>query len=153
MGRMVEVRASVDIAAPVDAVVGVLVDPARAPLWTDGLEQLEVVRGVPGEEGCVGRASYRGSFGRTVVMTDTLDVARPGRFYRSTVRGGGITAIVETHLHRTDIGTHMAMEWSGTGSHLAANLTLRLLRRGIARRARADLSRLAALAEGDVASG
>ena len=150
---MVQVRASVDIAAPVDVVVGVLLDPARAPLWTDGLERLEVVRGVPGEAGCVGRASYRGSFGRTVVMTDTLDVANPGRFYRSTIHGGGITAVVETHLARTDSGTRMVMEWSGTGSHLVANLTLRLLRRGITRRAEADLARLAALAEGDVVSG
>mgnify|MGYP001817949796 FL=1 len=150
---MVEVQASVDIAAPVDVVVGVLLDPARAPLWTDGLERLEVVRGVPGEAGCVGRASYRGSFGRTVVMTDTLDVANPGRFYRSTIHGGGITAVVETHLDRTDSDTRMVMEWSGTGSHLAANLTLRLFRRGITRRAHADLARLAALAEGDVVSG
>lgn len=149
---MVEVRASIDIAAPVDAVVGVLVDPARAPMWTDGLEQLEVVRGVPGEEGCVGRASYRSSFGRTVVMTDTLDVAQPGRFYRSTVRGGGITAVVETHLRSTDAGTHIDLVWSGTGSHLAANLTMRLLRRGITRRAEADLAKLAALAEGDASS-
>ncbi len=93
---MVEVRASVDIAAPVDAVVGVLLDATRAPLWTDGLERFEVVRGVPGEAGCVGRATYRGSFGRTVVMTDTLELANPGRFYRSTVSGGGITAVVET---------------------------------------------------------
>ena len=49
-------------------------------------------------------------------------------------------------------GTRMVMEWSGTGSHLVANLTLRLFRRGITRRAKADLARLAALAEGDVAS-
>ena len=149
---MVEVRASVDIAAPVDAVVGVLLDATRAPLWTDGLERFEVVRGVPGEAGCVGRATYRGSFGRTVVMTDTLELANPGRFYRSTVSGGGITAVVETRLRATDGGTHIDLEWSGSGSHLAGNLTMRLLRRGIARRAHADLAKLAALAEDDARS-
>lgn len=144
---MVTVRTSVHASAPVDAVVAVILDADLAPLWTDGLERLELVSGVPGEPGCVGKAHYRGSFGRTTVMTDTLEAVEPGRYYRSVVAGGPVTATVETFLVPEHGGTRISLVWSGVGSHLVANATMRLLRRSLERRARADLASLARLAE------
>ena len=149
---MVEVQASVVTVAPVEAIVRVLLDAEKAPLWTDGLERLEPVEGVVGEPGSVGRAVYRGSFGRTIEMRDTLEAVDPGRYYRSTVRGGGISAIVETSLEPLESGSRISLRWRGSGSHLAANVTMRFLRRGIQRRATADLERLAALAESEAAA-
>lgn len=144
---MITVRSTVACRAPVGDVEAVILDPDLAPLWTDGLERLELVEGEPGVPGSVGRAHYRGSFGRTTVMTDTLEAAEPGRYYRSRITGGPVTATVETSLAPTPDGCTIAIVWTGTGATLVANATMRVLRRGVEHRARADLERLAALAE------
>ena len=144
---MVTVRATVRTTASVDDVVAVILDADLAPLWTDGLERLELVSGIPGEPGCVGKAHYRGSLGRTTVMTDTLEAVDPGRYYRSVVAGGPITATVETFLEPAGSGTEISILWTGDGSHLVANVTMRMLQRGLQRRVRDDLEALARLAE------
>ena len=144
---MVTVQTSVECRAPVEDVVAVIHDPDAAPQWTDGLERLEVVSGTPGEPGCVGRAHYRGSFGRSTVLTDVLEEVDPGRYYRSRIEGGGMLATVETRLEPVPSGTRISLTWTGTGSQLVANVTMRILRRNLERRATADLRALARLAE------
>lgn len=144
---MVTVRTSVECRAPVDDVVAVISDPDAVPQWTAGLERLEVVSGTPGQPGCVGRAHYRGSFGRSTVLTDVLEAVDPGRYYRSRIEGDGVSAIVETRLESIPSGTRISLTWTGTGSHLVANVTMRILRRNLERRAIADLRALARLAE------
>ena len=47
-------------------------------------ERLELVEGEPGVPGSVGLAHYHGSFGRTTVLTDTLEEAEPGRRQQRT---------------------------------------------------------------------
>ena len=144
---MITVSSTVACRAPIEAVEAIILDPDLAPEWTDGLMAFEVVEGRAGVPGCVGRAHYRGSFGRTSVMTDTLEAADPGRYYRSRITGGPITATVETFLEPTADGCTISIRWTGVGSTLVANATMRVLRRGIERRARSDLERLAALVE------
>lgn len=144
---MVVVERSEQIDASPEAVTSVLLDAELAPLWTAGLDRLELVSGVPGRVGCVGRAHYR-SGRRHHVLTDELLEAVPHRYYRSHITGGGVSVDVETRLKPSSGGgTRLTLHWSGTGTNLVTRLMLPRMRRRISSRVDADLHSLRALVE------
>lgn len=143
---MPRIEESVEIPASPSAVSDVLLDIDAAPLWTAGLERLEVVDGSMGEPGCVGHAHYvEGS--KHYIVEDRLVEVTPGAHFKSVIRGGGLKATVETSLEETPAGTRMTIRWSGTGTNPLTKLVLPFMRSQIARRTREDLDALRRLVE------
>lgn len=143
---MPTIEESADIAASPSAVSDVLLDIDAAPLWTSGLERLELVEGIAGEPGCLGRAHYvEGS--RRYVVQDRLIEAVPGHHFKSEIRGGGMRAAVETRLGEIPAGTRVTIRWVGTGTNPITKLILPLLRRQVSKRTQEDLQALRDLVE------
>ena len=129
---------SVTIAAPVEAVERVLLDAELAPLWTTGLERLELVEGAVGEPGSVGLAHYvEGN--RRYVLEDRLLSVEQGRRYESEVLGGGLKARVKTTLEAEGNETTMTIRWSGKGTNPITWVVLPLMKGRIARQSAKDL--------------
>lgn len=146
------IERTIRIAVPPDVVAGVLLDADAAPAWTAGLERLDVIAGEPGQPGCIGRAHYVES-GRRYVLIDVLVDATPNRRYRSHVRGGGISARIETTLQPVGDGeTQLTLRWKGSGTTPVTRIALPLMKRQIARRTDADLRALRRLAQEAAAS-
>lgn len=138
---------SIVIAASSSDVSDVLLDIDAAPLWTSGLERLELVEGTPGEPGCLGNAHYvEGS--RRYVVEDRLIDATPGVHFRSLIRGGGMRATVDTRLEDLPSGTRITIRWKGTGTNPLTKLVLPFMRRQIRKRTQEDLRALRNLVEG-----
>lgn len=146
MMTMTTVEVSVVIAASPESVSEVLLDADAAPLWTSGLERLELVRGTAGLAGSVGLAHYVEG-GRHYTLEDRLLEVDPARHFESEVRGGGLKAVVETNLERLPDGTRTTIRWSGTGTNPLTWLMLPFMRRSVGRRCREDLESLRALVE------
>ena len=143
---MVHVEATVEIGATPEAVTAVLLDADLAPQWTSDLERLEVVEGVPGEPGCLGRAHYRQGRRRSV-LEDRLVEAVPNRRYRSHIVGDGMEIDVRTELIPIDRGTRLRLIWDGKASGRLGRIALRAMRARIRRRAIADLRSLQRVVE------
>lgn len=140
-GKVPIIEESIDIPASPMAVDEVLCDIDAAPLWTSGLERLDLVEGTAGEPGCVGHAHYaEGS--RRYVVEDRLVEAVHGDHYTSKIRGGGMKAGVETRLDEIPSGTRVTIRWSGTGTNPLTKLLLAVLRRQVRRRTREDMRAL-----------
>jgi hypothetical protein len=143
---MPTIEESIDISASPSAVSTVLLDVDAAPLWTSGLERLELIDGRAGEPGSVGHAHYvEGS--RRYILEDCLVEATPGERFKSKIRGGGLKATVETHLEQIPSGTRLRIRWSGTGTNPLTKTLLPFLKRQMSRRTREDLQALRNLVE------
>jgi hypothetical protein len=145
-GDMPVVEQSVDIAASPEAVSDVLLDIEAAPLWTSGLERMELVEGVVGQPGSRGVAHYLEG-GRRYTVDDHLLEAVPGQRFKSEIRGGGLKATVETRLEEVPGGTRTTVRWSGTGTNPITKLVLPFLKAKIGSRSREDLQALRELVE------
>ncbi|MDJ0923505.1 MAG: SRPBCC family protein [Acidimicrobiia bacterium] len=143
---MVTIEASVEIAATPDTITDVLLDIDAAPLWTSGLERLELVAGVPGGPGSVARAHYVEGR-RRYVLEDRLLEASPGSHFRSLITGGGLEATVDTTLEPFPHGTIVTIRWMGKGTNPITRALLPLMRKRIAERSREDLRALKSLIE------
>lgn len=134
------------MAASPEAVSEVLLDPDAAPLWTSGLERLELIEGVLGQPGSVGLAHYvEGS--RRYTVEDRLLEAVPGRHFKSRVEGGGLRAIVETRLEKAGDATRVTIRWSGTATNPVTKLMLPLMRGRVRERCKDDLESLREVVE------
>ena len=143
---MPTIEERIDISASPSAVTEVLFDIDAAPLWTSGLERLELVEGSIGESGCVGLAHYvEGS--RRYVVEDRLVVSTPDSYFKSRIRGGGLKATVETTLDEIPTGTQVTIRWRGTGTNPLTKLVLLFMRRRVGRRMRQDMRALRDLIE------
>lgn len=145
-GEVPTIEETTEIVASPLAVSDVLLDVDAAPLWTSGLERLEVVEGIAGEPGCLGRAHYVEG-GRRYVVEDRLVSAVPGHSFTSEIRGGGMRATVETRLEEIPSGSRVTIRWVGTGTDPMTKLVLPLLRRQLRGRMREDLQALRDLVE------
>ena len=143
---MPTVVTTVDISAPAEAVASVLLDAESAPVWTAGLQRLEVVKGTVGEPGSVGLAHYEEG-NRSYVLEDRLLSATPNRSYVSEIAGGGLKARVETTLEEVGSETRMTVSWSGTGTNPITWAILPFLRSRIAEQSATDLAALRELVE------
>ena len=142
---MSTVETRVDIAAPPEAVASVLLDADLAPLWTRGLDRLELVEGAVGEAGSVGLAHY--VEGRRHTLRDRLISVTPCRHYVSEISGGGLKATVETSLEPFEDGTRMSVRWVGRGTNFITRLTIPLMKPLISKRSEDDLRSLRRLVE------
>ena len=144
---MPTVERSIRIGVPPSEVTRILLDADLAPLWTVGLERLELVEGEPGQAGSVGNAHYLEG-GRRHTLVDVLEEVTPGRYYRSQVTGGGITATVKTTLEPVGSdATQLTMRWVGKGTNPFTWAALVLMKRRITQRTESDLKSLRDLAE------
>ena len=137
---------STTVRRPIEVGVAALLDPENFVFWTTHLERFEVVSGVPGEVGAVGRLHYVEN-GRRYVMEDQLVVAEPGRRYVSRVSGDVIEAMVETRLSAVEGGTRVTIRWSGRGKVFPLRLILPFLRGKMTRQAQGELETLRKLIE------
>ena len=149
---MTTIEESVEIAASPGSVTDVLLDVDAAPLWTSGLERLELVAGVAGQPGSVGLAHYREG-GRRYTIEDRLLEVTLGRYFKSEIGGGGLRATVETTLETVAAGTRMTIRWSGTGTNPLTKVMLPLMKKSIRRRSQEDLQALRRLVEAREAEG
>ena len=134
------------IAAAPEVVGAVLHDADAAPLWTHGLEKLELIEGEVGAPGSVGLAHYVEG-GRRYTLRDRLLSVIPNRHYVSEISGSGIRAVVETTLIPVADGTQMTIQWSGSGTNPITKITLPFMRGRIYRQAVSDLEALRNLVE------
>ena len=134
------------IEAPPESVASVLLDADLAPMWTRGLDRLELVEGAIGEAGSVGLAHYVEGR-RRYTLRDRLISVTPCRHYVSEITGGGLKATVETTLEPSADGTRMSVRWIGRGTNLITRLTLSLMTPLISKRSEDDLRSLRRLVE------
>ena len=143
---MPTVEQSILIAASPSEVSGVLLDIDAAPLWTSGLERLELIEGTLGKPDSLGHAHYvEGS--RRYVVEDRLIEAVPGQRFTSAISGGGMKATVETTLDEIRGGTRLTIRWKGTGTNPVTKLVLPLMQRQVSRRTQRDLHALRDIVE------
>ena len=135
----IETRVSID--APPESVASVLLDADLAPMWTRGLDRLELVEGTIGEPGSIGLAHYVEGR-RRYTLRDRLISVTPCRHYVSEVTGGGLEATVETTLEPFADGTRMSVRWVGRGTNLITRLTIPLMKPLISKRSEDDLRSL-----------
>jgi len=143
---MPTIETRVDIAAPSESVASVLLDADLAPMWTRGLDRLELIEGAVGEAGSVGLAHYVEGR-RKYTLRDRLISATPCRHYVSQITGGGLKATVETSLEPLADGTRMSVRWVGRGTNLITRLTIPLMKPLISKRSEDDLRSLRRLVE------
>ena len=142
----VSVRETVRIEQSPQVVTAALLNPDNVIHWTSDLERFEVISGEPGVVGARANLHYQQG-GQSYVMEDELLEMIPNKYFRSRVSGGGIVAEVETHLHQTDTGTDMTIQWRGSGGNWKIKLLLPLMRGAISRQTRSDLDKFKQLVE------
>ena len=143
---MPTIETRVDIEASPESVASVLLDADLAPIWTRGLDRLELVEGAIGEAGSVGLAHYVEGR-RRHTLRDRLISVTPCRHYVSEITGGGLEATVETSLEPLGDGTRMSVRWVGRGTNLITRLTISLMKPLISKRSEDDLRSLRLLVE------
>ena len=145
-GYVPTVETCISISAPPESVASVLLDADLAPMWTRGLERLELVEGAIGEPGSVGVAHYVEGR-RRYTLRDRLISVDSCRHYVSEITGGGLEATVETTLEPFADGTLMSVRWVGRGTTFITRVTLPLMKPLITKRSEDDLRSLRRIVE------
>jgi hypothetical protein len=127
--------------ASTDQVADILGCAEDAPMWQDGLERMETIRGAHNEVGALARLHYVEN-GRSYVMQDELLECERDRRWKSRVSGNGMTIVVETTIEDADGGTRLRMVWDGRPDAVWARLAFFLIRPTVRKHLEADLESL-----------
>jgi len=143
---MVKFKVNIIITSRVEVVAEALIRPENYPCWETDLKKYVVVKGVPGEIGCVALLFFVKN-GSSYMMEEELVHCNPGRSYVSILTGASLDARVETILIPSGDDTMMTLIWSGEGKTLLLKLLLPFMRGRMIRRTEAELDRFRKLVE------
>ena len=140
------IETSILIKEPPYTIEAALLNPDNAVYWTSDLEQFEVISRTPNLVGSVAHLHYRQGE-RRYVLEDIMEDYVPGKYFKSRVTGGGLTAQVETWLQEQNGGTEVKMRWAGKGTTFLMRLLLPLIRGSIKKGMAAELEAFRNLVE------
>jgi hypothetical protein len=121
-------------------------NPDNAVYWTTDLERFEVISRTPNLVGSVAHLHYKQGE-RRYILEDVMEDYVPGKYFKSRVTGGGLTAQVETWLQDQNGSTLVRMRWAGKGTTILIRLFLPLMRASIKKGMTAELEKFRGLLE------
>ena len=121
-------------------------NPENAVYWTSDLEQFEVISRTPNLVGSVAHLHYIQEE-RCYILEDVMEDYVPGKYFKSRVTGGGLTAQVETWLQDQNGSTEVKMRWAGKGTTFLMRLLLPFLKGSIKKGMIAELEKFRDLVE------
>ena len=121
-------------------------NPDNAVYWTTDLERFEVISRTPNLVGSVAHLHYKQG-DRRYILEDMMEDYVPGKYFKSRVTGGGLTAQVETWLQEQNGGTEVKMRWAGKGTTFLMRLLLPLIQGSIKKGMTAELETFRDLVE------
>jgi hypothetical protein len=143
---MIKFKVNVIISCRSEIVAEALIKPSNFPCWETDLKKYIVVKGVPGEIGCVALLFFSKK-GNSYMMEEELVHCNPGRSYVSILTGTTLEARVETILIPSGEETLMTLIWSGTGKTPLLKLLLPFMRSRMIRQTELELDKFRKLAE------
>ncbi len=143
---MIKFKVNVIISCRSEIVAEALIKPSNFPCWETDLKKYIVVKGVPGEAGCVALLFFSKK-GSSYMMEEELVHCNPGRSYVSILTGTALEARVETILIPSGEETLMTLIWSGKGKTLLLKLLLPFMRSRMIRQTEIELDKFRKLVE------
>ncbi|HOP28245.1 MAG TPA: SRPBCC family protein [Spirochaetota bacterium] len=143
---MIKFKVNIIIGSRTETVAEALIKPSNFPCWETDLKRYVVVKGVPGEIGCVALLFFSKK-GSSYMMEEELVHCNPGRSYVSILTGTTLEARVETILIPSGEETLMTFIWSGRGKTLLLKLLLPFMRGRMIRQTEVELDKFRKLVE------
>lgn len=143
---MIKFKVNTIINCSPEIVAEALTRPDNFTYWETDLKKYAVVKGVPGEKGCVALLFFSKN-GRSYMMEEELVHSSPGRSYASILTGTAIEARIDTILIPSGDDTLMTLIWSGEGRTFLLKLLLPFMRGRMIRQTERELNTFKKLIE------
>lgn len=143
---MIKFKVNIIISSRSETVAEALIKPSNFPCWETDLKRYVVVKGVPGETGCVALLFFSKK-GSSYMMEEELVHCNPGRSYVSILTGTTLEARVETILIPSGEETLMTLIWAGRGKTFLLKLLLPFMRGRMIRQTEVELDKFRKLVE------